>query len=565
MDNESNSKRLRYIVITLFVIALFSALFGQHEHALFLVFNWILVVGLLILFVLYASPFFKPGQGETHLRNDSDRSSTRSKNASELYDNWIGQIEQICQSINEKFSIGIFCLDPTTEALSIQNDNNRHFLSSISPENHLIIKILTSNGTKRFQENESRKYWGGVVAGSTWRGSETILGHRIVFHDQPFGCIFMYTDHFSTLQKRDEDLLAHLAHLFESGLYHMNEIETLEKLHYYSQIIFNLYNKVSQETPLDDVFKHFGDACNQLFDYDAFTLSIKMNAEPKPVVYYSLGEASQSWQGIHFDLQNTIHGHSIHTEEKILTPNWRSDFPDYSRFGRDEEVDDQYSSVISVPILLPQYGLGSLILERKNPVEYSSLDEDLFGVFGQTISTILTWIYSYKSTHQEAIYDHLTGLLNRKAFLDRFNQEIQRAVRFQQNLVILMLDLDKFKQVNDTYGHLYGDYMLRTVSNLVVKNVRDIDVVCRYGGEEFIAILVNTTKSMAEQVGKRIVHSISTYAFEESGIEARITISGGMSDFPNDSEEKRALIKLADEALYEAKRLGGNRIVLYGK
>ena len=91
-----------------------------------------------------------------------------------------------------------------------------------------------------------------------------------------------------------------------------------------------------------------------------------------------------------------------------------------------------------------------------------------------------------------AIHDGLTGLLNHNAFLKRFDEELSRADRFNQSVGLIVLDIDKFKNINDNYGHLYGDYVLEEVSNIIAQNVRTIDVVGRFGGEEFSVLLVNT-------------------------------------------------------------------------
>jgi len=548
------------------VIALFAAIFDQQESSVSFIIHWVLVIGLLFsLIIHYWSDNIKDEDfDEIIIENTADDQSADYDNSQQLYSKWLLNIEKMITTLNKDYQVGIYFLDPASGNMVKQNDSNALFLSTISSDHEIISKILSSNKSEKFQENESRDQWEGILEKQTWRGSECILGQNFLYHDAPYGCIMIYVDHFTKIEDRDDNILSQIGKTFELGLTQMEEVESVEALHHYSQRVFSLYHKINHDTSLDDVFHQFGEVCNQLFKFDAFTISIKMPSDKRPIVYYSMGENSESWQGLNFDLQQTIHGYSIFQEDKLITKNWQHDFSEYSRFGRDDQKDMEYLSVLSVPIVLHQHGIGSVVLEKKTNVGYTTIDLQLLEMFGETIGSILTWIYQYKSTHNEASFDFLTGLLNRKAFLDRFIQEIQRAVRFQQNLVLLVLDLDKFKNINDTFGHLYGDYMLQTVSKLIQKSVRDIDVVGRYGGEEFIVILVNTSKSLAEQVGKRIVHSISTYEFEEHGVKSGITISGGMAQFPGDSEEKRALVKLADEALYDAKSQGGNRVILHG-
>ncbi len=156
--------------------------------------------------------------------------------------------------------------------------------------------------------------------------------------------------------------------------------------------------------------------------------------------------------------------------------------------------------------------------------------------------------------------DGLTSLLNHKSFMERFSEEINRANRFQEHLVLLVLDLDKFKRINDTYGHLYGDYVLEEIANSLKLSVRNIDIVARYGGEEFAIVLISATKQGIYETARRIVSNIANYKFDKDDISVQMTISGGASEFPDDGTTIRELIGKADQAMYEVKRRGGNDV-----
>ena len=163
----------------------------------------------------------------------------------------------------------------------------------------------------------------------------------------------------------------------------------------------------------------------------------------------------------------------------------------------------------------------------------------------------------------DATHDGLSGLLNHQTFKERFRDEVQRAARFQQKMAIMIFDLDKFKNINDTLGHQYGDYVIQTVAKIMLDNVRAVDVVARYGGEEFAIILINTTAAMSNVVAKRIVSNIAEYKFVMDNVEARLTISGGMSEYPTHTKEMKELIEYADQAMYKTKENGGNDITIH--
>jgi len=159
-----------------------------------------------------------------------------------------------------------------------------------------------------------------------------------------------------------------------------------------------------------------------------------------------------------------------------------------------------------------------------------------------------------------ANFDSLTGLHNRRAILRRLDGEIKRAKRYKEELCLLMLDIDHFKNVNDQYGHLSGDEVLKEVATLVQQNIRETDTAGRYGGEEFITILPQTNLSSALDVAERIRKLIAVAKMKDAEQNVfNITVSQGLSSY-KPGEDGYSLISRADDALYRAKENGRNRV-----
>jgi diguanylate cyclase (GGDEF)-like protein len=159
--------------------------------------------------------------------------------------------------------------------------------------------------------------------------------------------------------------------------------------------------------------------------------------------------------------------------------------------------------------------------------------------------------------------DHLTGLFNRRFLMESLDKEFQRAQRKGGQVALLMLDIDHFKRVNDTHGHLQGDVVLQKVALHIQKELRSYDVAARYGGEEFVAVLPDTSLKEAFNVADRIRLSVQGMRFAGSLADERITISLGVAMFPSTCfEDLDGLLRTADEALYEAKERGRNRVVV---
>ena len=156
--------------------------------------------------------------------------------------------------------------------------------------------------------------------------------------------------------------------------------------------------------------------------------------------------------------------------------------------------------------------------------------------------------------------DHLTGLLNRRAFVEAVELEMQRWARFPRPLSLVMIDADHFKRINDQYGHAAGDAVLRHLAAGMTATFRAMDVLARFGGEEFVVLLPDTTLEGAEVVAQRLCQLLASQAVEVGGQAVRYTISAGIATMDADVSDFDALMQRADEALYAAKAGGRNRV-----
>ena len=164
---------------------------------------------------------------------------------------------------------------------------------------------------------------------------------------------------------------------------------------------------------------------------------------------------------------------------------------------------------------------------------------------------------------EQAIRDALTGLYNRRYLDESLDRELARAMRERQPIAFVMLDIDHFKKVNDTFGHNEGDTVLQKLATLLLTYTRIGDIVCRYGGEEFLVILPDVTAEIAFQVAERWRKSFVGLTMPVEQAEAKPTLSCGISEFPTHGNTKEELISTADKALYHAKQTGRNRVVIW--
>jgi len=211
-----------------------------------------------------------------------------------------------------------------------------------------------------------------------------------------------------------------------------------------------------------------------------------------------------------------------------------------------------------IPLILEGRINGILMLE--------DLDEDktdLAHTFAGFLALTLRKIKLYARVQELAITDELTQVFVRRHFHDVYQDELNRAKDKNEEACFLMLDLDKFKNCNDTFGHLVGDVILRETAKIIKQSIREIDIVGRYGGEEFCVFLPQTELENGIDVAERIRKSVEKYIFHAYDETLRITVSIGISSFPHDAYDSLELVEKADLALYYAKRKGRNRVIAY--
>jgi diguanylate cyclase (GGDEF)-like protein/PAS domain S-box-containing protein len=240
---------------------------------------------------------------------------------------------------------------------------------------------------------------------------------------------------------------------------------------------------------------------------------------------------------------------------------------DYATWeGRSSQYGDaRWHSVLAAPLVAGYELKGVMSVSTADPMrKFLASDQRLMSMFAQQVAIAVENARLFREIQQLAITDSLTGLYNRRHFFELSKREIVRAQRYQRGLAMLMLDIDHFKEVNDTYGHATGDQVLRTVASRCRESLREIDLVGRYGGEEFIALLPETTldggRFVAEQLKQRVAMPV-----EVEDYTVTVTASLGVVALNEHATSMEGMLEYADRALYEAKKAGRNQVYVWSE
>lgn len=226
----------------------------------------------------------------------------------------------------------------------------------------------------------------------------------------------------------------------------------------------------------------------------------------------------------------------------------------------DYEFGDLNSKII-IPLIFDKKLIGGICFYTRQDVDYSSFR--YFDIMISELLAIFKMKYQYTEKEFMSVLDGLTGLYNRRQFEISLEQEYNRTRRHPSDFSLAILDIDFFKKVNDTYGHQYGDYVLKTVANLMKQAFRKTDLLYRYGGEELVMIMPETNIEGATIPVQRLRRMVEDYDFDYNGVKAKVTVSIGLTMNYPDFNSSTEILKSADDALYRAKEEGRNRVILH--
>jgi diguanylate cyclase (GGDEF)-like protein len=340
------------------------------------------------------------------------------------------------------------------------------------------------------------------------------------------------------------------------------EWQTIEsfrkKIISYSQLK-DLTEKLSMSLTLAETSQALSSEASNFFGYDITVILYLFHAKTAELGISS-SQKGQTQINIKSKKGDIFDQHVLKTLQPLLIEDAKKDF----RFDIDKnqtEENRKIRSLISVPLLVGQKALGILRVDSPYPGHFATEDLRFLRTIADIGSVAIENAQLYERLEHLAIRDSLTGLYLRRHLLERMEEEIKREMRSASDLSFLMIDLDHFKKYNDTFGHVAGDIVLKTISRILDETFNQPgNLVCRYGGEEFCVVLPNCPKDKAKLLANNLRKRIEQEKITLRRQETTVTVSIGVASFPKDAQMKEELIYKADHALYKAKEQGRNRV-----
>ncbi len=283
--------------------------------------------------------------------------------------------------------------------------------------------------------------------------------------------------------------------------------------------------------------------------FDSCGLALADERDPDALVVRAASGIRTAYLGLKIPAGKGLHGAVMTTGSPLLVPDMATD-------PRVYRLEPNIRSGIYAPLTVEGRVTGVLSAHRSVPDGFTQVDLDMLTVLARYIAGAIEVARLHEQLKDLAATDPLTGLANRRVFLDRLAAELARARRRREPLSTSLLDLDGFKRINDTYGHSVGDAALRAAAQALLQSIRASDLAARFGGDEFTLLLPDTTMSQATEVLDR--SGLTDVSWEEApGTPIPLHFSWGIASWPGDGEDANILLQAADARLYAMKKRSG--------
>lgn len=373
-------------------------------------------------------------------------------------------------------------------------------------------------------------------------------------------CVDSLADH--AFSSQDEEVLQRVAQEIVTVLTYYREQQRMSQRTRVYSALLEISKSLGSRLDLDHRLEITADSAKEIIDYDRCFIFLVEPGERRLTVKAVKGY-DPAIIDYNFALTNGLLSIIVKNRQVLLFSQLPSQRAKHKIFPDGCKISVDCQSFLGLPLIIEDRAMGIVLFLSEKENAFTTYDRHVLSILCNHVAISIAEAQAHAQVERLAITDGLTGIYNHRRFQERLQEEFVRNARHPEPFSILMIDIDFFKKINDTFGHPAGDAVLKVIAKLLAKMIRKLDVVARYGGEEFVVLLLKSDSMQAWQMAERIRKAIESAPIDWQGQKIDVTVSIGVASQPTDAAQREELIACADKALYSSKRAGRNRSTLF--
>jgi len=380
----------------------------------------------------------------------------------------------------------------------------------------------------------------------------------VMDHGNPRGILLVERGNGRAFARADEELLQSTTHFVLRVVENERVFIQLERAKLEQGKLYRAVDKLAASSTEAEVIEAAVSSAREFAAFDCAIVTLFDKVTLKHEICAASGEGTEALVGRSFGHNPGLVAMAVANQHPLP---YRGDYDPIRQMVFAKGIEPPaLPSILVLPLMVHERALGTLVLGSKRKGAFAGAVRTILEVLASHLAVSLSNARMLRRLEELATLDGLTGLLNKRALLELAAQKLRSATRFGKSLSVLICDIDHFKKVNDTYGHDVGDIVIRGFADVLKRIKRDIDILGRFGGEEFVIVCEETSEKGAIQLAERIRQELEASRFASEQGELKVTCSVGVTTYPTGGKDWDALFKSADEALYVSKRGGRNRV-----
>lgn len=392
---------------------------------------------------------------------------------------------------------------------------------------------------------------------------QSILALPLVNEEVLEGMVVVDSPKEEAFSEEDEHLLVLVSRQILQALYDLRDRQRVQSKAMEFSTLLDVSRALSSKLDLGHRLETMADKVHQIIPYDHCFVFLVEAGERRAKLSVVRGYEQTKLAGELVTLHDGFVSLIVKNRQPFLFTDLHERHRRIRLFPSSCHIKLSPASFLGLPMMAEDRVIGIFVITSQQPDAFDGHHKDFLETLCHQAALSVSDAQLHDQVARLATSDGLTGVANHRRFQERLAEEFERSSRHSGTFSLIMLDVDYFKRINDSFGHPVGDQVLKRLAGMLISMVRKIDTVARYGGEEFAVLLPNAGRRETAKLADRIRKAVEGSRFEVGPTEIPVTVSLGVATFPEDSRLRHDLLEAADRALYAAKKAGRNRTCLY--